>query len=196
VASESFNRALGGPARQPGDFFQDTECRKFWLAWVGQLVKRWQALPNICAWEVFSELDMATGGNEDAALELVRKAAAVVRSSDPRRRPVIASLSGVLEWPKLFSSDALDIIQAHPYANGSPRLKNQLDELIFETVRGRLKTYGKPVMIGESGLDWRPARPSRPSGVTASADGDSSRPLGGGGLRSDDWPDVVVGRRL
>lgn len=151
-----FNRALGGPASQPGELFHDTECRKLWLAGLGQLVKRWQSVPNLCAWEVFSELDMATDGNEDAALELIKRAAAVVRSSDPRRRPVIASLSGVVEWPKLFSSDAVDIVQVHPYANATPRFQGQLDEMIFGTVRERLKAYGKPVMIGESGLDWRP----------------------------------------
>lgn len=150
-----FNHVLGGPASQPKELFQDTECRKLWLAWVTQLVQRWQSVPNICAWEIFSELDLVTDANEDAALAFVRQAATAIRSSDPRRRPITASLSGVLEWPKLFASDALDIIQIHPYAS-HPKFKGQLDEMIFECTRERLKNYGKPILIGESGLDARP----------------------------------------
>jgi len=79
----------------------------------------------------------------------------VIRSRDPRSRPVTASLSGVRHWPKLFASDALDFVQVHPYANFAP-YRGNLDDLIIASVRDRLKQYRKPVLIGEGGLDSRP----------------------------------------
>ena len=147
-----YNHDLGGPAISPVELLKDSVCRKLWLAWAGQLVKRWQTMPNICAWELFSELDLVTGANEDNALDFVREAASVVRKSDPLKRPITTSLSGVGKWPKLFSSNALDIIQIHSYAN-DPRYNGNLDEMILKYVRERLTTYSKPVLIGESGLD-------------------------------------------
>ncbi len=149
------NVAKGGPARSPAELFSDTECRRLWLGWLEALVKRWQARPNILGWEIFSELDLATGATEAVATPLVECAAKLIRASDSRRRPVMAALSGVGEWPRLFASPALDCIQLHPYADGQ---RGNLDELILTSVRERLRRYGKPVFIGESGLDSRGAR--------------------------------------
>ncbi|MEI7733286.1 MAG: hypothetical protein WCO56_27185 [Verrucomicrobiota bacterium] len=183
--SNPHNRALGGSASHPGELLKDTECRKLWLAWAAQLVERWQALPNICAWEIFSELDLVTGANEAAALEFASQAAAVIRRADPRRRPVTASLSGMEEWPKLFASDALDIIQVHPYAS-DPRFKGQLDEMILGSVRARLKTYAKPVLIGESGLAAVLDAPSKQTRLVGS-------PAAQMGIRNAIWAAIVSG---
>jgi hypothetical protein len=79
-------------------------------------------------------------------------AAGVVRAADPKHRPVTASLAGTNEWPKLFASDAIDLVEVHPYAN-LPRYKGELSAQILDCVRQRLNRYHKPVLIGESGLD-------------------------------------------
>jgi hypothetical protein len=174
-----FNAAKGGPARSPAELFGDTECRRLWLGWLEALVKRWQARPNILGWEVFSELDLVTGATEAAATPFVERAAKLIRASDSRRRPVMASLSGVGEWPRLFASPALDCVQIHPYADG---LRGNLDELILTSVRERLRRYGKPVFIGESGLDSRGAR-----------DGLANAPRAGIGIRHALWAALVSG---
>ena len=150
-----YNAALGGPAKGPGELFRDRECRRLWLQWLGRLVARWQGRPNILGWEVFSELDLVTGASEAAGVEFVEQAAAVIRAADARGRAVTASLSGIRQWPKLFASDALDIVQVHPYANHA-KYRGNLDEMVLSSVRARLKRYGKPVLIGECGLDSRP----------------------------------------
>ncbi|MCX7017061.1 MAG: cellulase family glycosylhydrolase [Candidatus Sumerlaeota bacterium] len=149
-----FNAALGGPARAPADLLADTECRRLWLQWLEKMVRRWQDRDAILGWEVFSELNLITGASELAALEFTERAAAVIRAADSRPRPVTASLAGIAQWSRLFESRALDFIQIHPYALPSP-FDGNLDRMILESVRARLRRYGKPVFIGESGLDAR-----------------------------------------
>ena len=149
-----YNAANGGPAAHPTDLLADTECRKLWLRWLGTLVARWHGRPNILGWEIFSELDLITGSSEAAGVAFTERAAAAIRAADPRKRPVTASLAGIHDWPKLSRSKALDFIQIHPYADGR-RYRGNLDSLIIDTVRQRLRRYGRPVFIGESGLDSR-----------------------------------------
>jgi hypothetical protein len=49
----------------------------------------------------------------------------------------------------------VDIVQTHPYGE-HPRYLGNLSEMIVDSVRDRLRKYGKPVLIGECGLDARP----------------------------------------
>lgn len=153
----AYNAALGGLATSPAELLADTPCRQSWLAWLGALVERWQGREDILGWEVFSEVDLITGSSEQAATEFAEAAAQVVRSADKHGRFVTVSLSGTRDWPQLFSSDAVDVVQVHPYATGPP-YNGDLAGLIISCVRERLERYRKPVLIGESGLDWRPPR--------------------------------------
>ena len=160
-----YNAAHGGPAKAPAELLKDTACRREWLAWMAAMVARWRERPEVIGWEVFSELDLLSGATEEAAVEFMRTAASVVRATDPKRRPVTASLAGTNEWPKLFASDAMDLVQVHPYAD-LPPYKGELSALILDCVRQRRERYYKPVLIGECGLDARP-----PEGTLAMAAG-------------------------
>jgi hypothetical protein len=150
-----YNQELGGPAQAPSELFRDTRTRQLYLQWLQSLVSRWQDHSNIIAWEIFSELDLVLDSTEQEAVNFVEAAAAVIRAADKRNRPITASLSSTKVWPLLFQSNALDIVQTHPYSVGS-RFGGRLDELIIHSVRERMN-YGKPVLIGESGLDPRGA---------------------------------------
>ncbi len=151
-----FNVAHGGPAKRPGELFDDTPCRKLWLKRLEQFVTHWSRRRAVVAWEIFSELDLVTGATEERAVEFIRRARGVVRKADPWKRPVTASQAGINEWPKLLRSPALDFIEVHPYAGGN--YGGRLDELIIFVVRQRLRKYGKPVLLGECGLDSAPPR--------------------------------------
>lgn len=151
-----YNAERGGPAKQPRELFEDSPCRKLWLKRLETLVTRWSPRRAIVGWEIFSELDLVTGATEESAIEFAELAAAVIRAADPMKRPITASQAGVNEWPKLLTSKALDFIQIHPYAMGD--FGGRLDDLILSTVRSRLKTYGKPVLIGECGMNGFPPR--------------------------------------
>jgi hypothetical protein len=149
-----FNAELGGPAKRPSELFDETPCRKLWMKRLETFVRHWSHHRAIVGWEIFSELDLVTGATEERAVLFTERAAAVIREADPWKRPVTASQSGVGEWPKLVKSNALDFIEIHPYADGA--FGGRLDELILSTVHERLMKYGKPVLIGESGLNSSP----------------------------------------
>lgn len=151
-----FNAARGGPATSPSELLEDTPCRRLWLKRLDTLVRHWSQRRAVVAWEVFSELDLVTGATEAKAVDFAALAARQVRQADPWKRPVTASQAGVLEWPALLRSSALDFLEIHPYSDGA--MGGRLDDLLLQTVRQRLLAYGKPVLIGESGLNSGPPR--------------------------------------
>jgi hypothetical protein len=153
----TYNVKLGGPAKSPKQLFGDTPCRKQWLAWLKAMVTRWQQRKEIVAWEIFSELDLLTGSTEPLAVEFVKAASTVIHQADNKSRPITVSLAGINEWPKVFSLDAVDFIQIHPYTTNR-RFGGNLADMIIATTQARLRRYNKPVLIGESGLDSRPPR--------------------------------------
>jgi hypothetical protein len=174
-----FNIARGGPARSPAELFEPGTCRDLWMKRLETFVRHWESRPCIVAWEVFSELDMLTGSSEAKGVAFVEAAAKVIRAADRSQRPVTCSLTLTREWPQLFKSDAVELVQVHPYGDTG---RGDLDELILGTVRQRLTTYGKPVLIGECGLDWRPPR--------GTLDASERAPLG---IRHAIWAAMVSG---
>lgn len=176
-----FNVKLGGPAKKPDELFDDTLCRKLWLKRLETFVKRWSHRRAIIGWEIFSELDLVTGATEDRAIDFAEHAAAVIRAADPKKRLITASQAGINEWPKLLRSGALDFIQIHPYADAA-YFGGRLDDLIISTTRERLRKYGKPVFIGECGLDSRPPRDTLDAAPNAET-----------GIRHAIWASVVSG---
>lgn len=145
----AFNAARGGPAKTPNELLEkDSTTQKMWLEWVRKLVERWQGRKNILAWEIFSEVNLATGATEATGTDLVESAAAVIRKNDRQGRPVTASLADIGEWTSFYQSPALDFINTHPYP-----LSAQLDRVALEHVQHLLSSYKKPILIGESGLN-------------------------------------------
>jgi hypothetical protein len=176
-----YHTARGGPARSPGELLLNTECRRQWLAWLGALVQRWRGHACIVAWEPISEIDLVTGATPQTAAAFIVRAATAIRHADPQRRPVTVSLSGIVDWPEVNGSRAVDIVQTHPYGE-HPQYLGNLSEMIVDSVRDRLRKYGKPVLIGECGLDARP--PARTFTLAEHA------PIG---IRHALWASVVSG---
>jgi hypothetical protein len=170
----------GGPAQAPGDLFADTETQRAWLGWLSTLIARWSSRPNIIAWEIFSELDLATGATEAGAVAFVERAHQVVRGIDPWR-PAFASTSDLpllsgQPWQALWGSPGNDIVSVHPYAA-------DLDRVALERIGSVWHTTSKPVLVGESGLDAAP-----PEGMTL-----SSAPRAAVGLGHAIWAELVSG---
>lgn len=147
----TFNAAKGGPAAIPAELFQaDSPTQKLWLQWMKALVERWQSRENIAAWEIFSEVNIASGSTESTGVAFMERAAALIREADPRHRPITASLADVGEWPSFYRSDALDFINIHPYPYD---VRLDLGSKVVTDIHKMLRKYNKPVMIGESGLN-------------------------------------------
>jgi hypothetical protein len=154
------NSANGGNFSDPTQLFvPDSKLQTVWMDWLGQVVQHWQGRENIAGWEIFSEVNIATGVagdtnklggvSEPAGADFVNRAAAVVRRADPSGRPITASLAGVFDandaWNNFYDLKALDFIEIHPYTES-------LDYELITEVGKNLARYKKPVMIGESGL--------------------------------------------
>jgi hypothetical protein len=154
------NSANGGPVSSPGELFSPgSDTQNHWLAWVKTLVERWQGRQNIAAWEIFSEINIASGAtghtdakggvDEAAGVDFTNKAMTAIHAADPQHRPVTLSLAGVYaatdQWADYYHLASLDFIEIHPYSD-------TLDRELVSEVRQYRDTYNKPIMIGESGL--------------------------------------------
>jgi len=154
------NTANGGPVNAPGDLFvSGSATQNQWMQWVGTLVNRWQERQNIAGWEIFSELDIASGPentmdingavDEAIGIEFTNKVMEVIHTSDTHDRPVTSSLSGVYsaagKWASYYSLESLDFIEVHYYSD-------TIDRDLLKKIRQLQTTYNKPVLIGECGL--------------------------------------------
>jgi len=178
--SNPLNRANGGPVASPAELFQEgSTTQTMWMHWMQTLVERWQGRSNITAWEIFSEVNLASRPTESSGIDFVNTAAELIRATDPSR-PVTASIADTGTWPDFYRNASIDFICIHPYPPSA-----QLDRTILGEVRQYLATYGRPVLIGESGLSA--ATPDSSDGKATVAE-NASR-----GIRHAIWAAIVSG---
>ena len=180
-SSNPLNAAKGGPVRDPVELFRaGSPTQILWLAWMETLVRRWHDRGNILAWEIFSEVNLASNPTESAGVDFANTAAARIRAADPSGRPVTASIADTGTWPNFYRDTTIDFINIHPYPTSA-----QLDRNIVEGVRQYLARYNRPVLIGESGLSA--ATPDSSSGGATIA---KNAPLG---ISHAIWAGIVSG---
>jgi hypothetical protein len=146
--SNPLNLANGGPVKTPAELFQKgSATQNLWMHWMQSLVKRWQGRKNILGWEIFSEVNLASGVTEPSGIDFVNTAAALIRAAD-QTRPVTASMADTGTWSNFYRNTSIDFINIHPYPPSA-----QLDRQIISGVRNYINAYQRPVLIGESGLN-------------------------------------------
>ncbi len=176
--SNPLNQANGGPVNLPAELFQKgSATQTMWMTWMQSLVNRWHGRRNILAWEIFSEVNLASFPAEADGIDFVNTAAALIRATDPGR-PVTASLADIGNWPNFYKTADIDFTEIHPYPNN-------LDRAIISEIHNSLTQNGRPVLIGESGLD--PDAPDSEAGQVIVAE---NAPLG---IRHAIWAGVVSG---
>lgn len=155
--SNPLNQVNGGPIKTPAELFEkDSATQVLWMEWLTTLVRRWQGRNNIIAWEIFSEVNLASGATEPIGIAFVDFAAARIRSADKHHRPVTASLADDGKWPKFYRDAEIDFIQVHPYPTTS-----QLDREIVRVIRESITRFERPVLIGESGVAYAENYPEK-----------------------------------
>ena len=179
--SNPLNAANGGPAATPGELFRSgSPTRDKYLTWMEALVNRWGGRPNILGWEIFSEVNLASGSTEATGIDFVNTAAARLRAADPGGHLVTASLADTGAWPNFYAKANIDFINLHPYPPSG-----QLDRALVSQVRAAIKKYNRPLLIGESGLSA--ATPDSATGkLTVAANAER-------GIRHAIWAGVVSG---
>ncbi len=180
-ASNPWNAENGGPVQSPAELFDPgSPTQNLWLAWMEALVERWQDREIIAAWEIFSEVNLASGVTEASGVDFINRAAALIRAADLSHRPVTASIADTGSWPIFYRDTAIDFINIHPYP-----VSAQLDRVIILEVRRLLALYDRPVLIGESGLSAE--TPDSPGGMATVLE---NAPLG---VRHAIWAGIVSG---
>lgn len=149
-ALNPYNRANGGPATTPREFFTSPEARAQYRRKLDHLVENIGASSAVACWEFFNEIDNLTfdptyGGPVDdpAVVDWHREMAAYLKGLDPLHRPVTTSISH-REIPGLWEL-GLDLNQHHIYCR-TDEIPGDLEACLART--------GTPHVIGEFGKHW------------------------------------------
>ncbi len=145
-----YNTANGGPCATPNDFFTAPAARTLYQKRLRYLVARYGASPNLLAWQFFNEIDNVYRHLRPADVAAWHAdMAAWLKAHDPWRHLVTTSLTGGSDRPEIWRLPALDFAIYHSYSQAGPAAA------LPGIVHRFLTNYGKPMLIGEFGTDWR-----------------------------------------
>lgn len=162
-----YNAANGGPLASPREFFTNDEARELFKRRLRYIVARWGYSPNILAWELWNEVDLAEQPAADALLDWHREMARELRHLDPYDHLISTSIGG--DWAlavlsgrdlravdspffRLWELPEIDFAQVHIYSAGGAPL-NFSDSL--PQIAANLRRFAKPVLVAEAGVDFR-----------------------------------------
>ncbi|MGA2247411.1 MAG: DUF5060 domain-containing protein [Verrucomicrobiota bacterium] len=149
-AQNPYNSALGGPCINQNAFFTNGAAQNIYQKRLRYLVARYGYSQNLLAWEFFNEID-----NEYAYLNATNVAAwhgqmgDWLGTNDPCHHLITTSLTYASAHPEIWSLPEMSYSSEHAYTMTASPLSIAGDAEYFWTA------YGKPIMIGEFGTDWR-----------------------------------------
>lgn len=145
-----YNAANGGPCANPNEFFTRPEAGAMYRKRLRYLLGRYSASPRLLAWQFFNEIDNVYRHLRPA--DVVAWHAAMgdwLKAQDPWRHLVTTSLTGGSDRPDLWRLPQMDFAVFHSYAQARPAA------VLPDVVHRFLTNYGKPMLVGEFGTDWR-----------------------------------------
>lgn len=142
-----YNQKNGGPCLKEQDFFTVPAAKEYYKKRLRYIMARFGYHPNILAWEFWNEVNL-TAGNPPDIIAWHQEMARYVKELDIHRH--LLSTSFINEgYPEVWQIPQLDFSQNHYY--NSPDITYTLEQSILSHSR----TYGKPHVIGEFGVDFR-----------------------------------------
>jgi hypothetical protein len=143
-------RNAGGFLDRPEQFFADPRARKVFKRLLRYLVARYSHSPAILAWELVNEAYLVDGFATSAqvradVIDWHREMSEYLRAIDPARHLVTTGSAEDARLDALWSLPAIDLVQFHNYR------PQQI--AAFASDIARLRSLGKPVLIGEFGVD-------------------------------------------
>ncbi|MHC4885084.1 MAG: glycoside hydrolase 5 family protein [Planctomycetota bacterium] len=151
-----------GVSERPRDFFTSPKAQAVYEARLRYLVARFSAFPNLYAWELWNEVDLAlpdrlktSKWNRDRYLvPWTQRTAATLRALDPHRHLITTSLSSHVLWPELWALKELDLVQHHAYLHYLPLSREEEENDVFRLFQARrrmLEGWKKPFLMAEFG---------------------------------------------
>ena len=125
------------------------------------MLARWGYAPNVM-WELWNEADLTDYPDPETVAAWHTEMIGLLRSFNPRSPLVTTSLdgdgvqdvnTGGDKWRPLWSLPEIDVVQLHPY--GAPPNFIDFTRATLEMFKTARAMYGKPVLIGETGIDFR-----------------------------------------
>lgn len=145
-----YNAANGGPCATQNEFFTLPAARAMYQKRLRYLIARYGASPNLLAWQFFNEIDNVYRYFQPADVAAWHADMADwLKAHDPWRHLVTTSLTGGSDRPDLWRLPQLDFAIYHSYSQARPAAA------LPDIVHRFLTNYGKPMLIGEFGTDWR-----------------------------------------
>jgi hypothetical protein len=145
-----YNAANGGPCVTPNDFFRRPEARQLYQKRLRYLIARYGYSPHVLAWQFFNEIDNVYRHLTPAdVVAWHRDLGAWLKANDPWEHLVTTSLTGGSDRADIWKLPEMDFAMYHSYNQSQPTAALPAIAQRF------LAEYGKPVMIGEFGTDWR-----------------------------------------
>jgi hypothetical protein len=165
-----FNAANGGPLVTPDEIFTDPDAREIFRRYLRYVVARWGYSPNLLAWELWNEADLAEQPPTiDPVVDWHREMARLLHELDVNDHLVTTSTSNELmtiaagsgqdpiseytiPYEPVWQLPEIDFVQLHSYQIHSLDIVMPVADTIFELV-DRMAQYGKPVLVAEVGVD-------------------------------------------
>ncbi|MBW2545735.1 MAG: cellulase family glycosylhydrolase [Deltaproteobacteria bacterium] len=165
-----FNAANGGPLAAPDEVYTDPFAREIFRRYLRYVVARWGYSPNLLAWELWNESDLAEQPSTiDPVVDWHREMARLLHELDPNDHlvttsttdeamTIAASLGNLpipeypLRYEPVWQLPEIDFVQLHSYQIHSLGVVLPVADTIFELV-DRMAQYGKPVLLAEAGVD-------------------------------------------
>ena len=146
-----WNEANQGPCAEAEQFWVDRSARQLCRRWLDYLIARWGAEPNLFAWELVNEVDLALRYEDDDLIAWHAEMSDHLRRRDVHGHLITTSSSRANRLTGLWQLPTIDLIQRHSYHGSMP-------DRLAELAASRLH---KPVFVSEFGRDWRPAGDQR-----------------------------------
>jgi len=147
--SNPYNATNGGPCLSPNAFFTNTTARALYQKRLRYLVARYGYSPNLLAWEFFNEIDNSY--NNLTATDVAAWHGTLgtwLRTNDAFGHLITTSLTGSSDRPEIWQLPQLDFASYHSYGEAKPATR------LASVSQSFLSRYGKPVMIGEFGVNF------------------------------------------
>lgn len=136
-----YNAANGGPCAEPADFWTDGSARKLYKQRLRYYIARWGWDAHILSWEFWNEVR--------APEPWVREMARCLEQSDPYAHLVTTTYG----YDRVWQIPQLDYTQAHTY--GVDESRRSTAPVITHLCRTHTRSWPKPFMVGEFGIDWK-----------------------------------------
>ena len=145
-----YNASNGGPCANQNEFFTRPEARAMYQKRLRYLIARYGHSHNLLAWQFFNEIDNVYSHLEPADVASWHAVMGDwLKTNDPWRHLVTTSLTGSSDRSEIWQLPQMEFAMYHSYSQAQPAA-------VLPGIAHRfLRDYGKPIMIGEFGTDWR-----------------------------------------